>query len=176
MGRHRRFGLVARHGGEDAADHNHLPFEGVPHWRFHHHFGLDARGHQPSHHLLERGVCELRHHAFRDDRTNALQRHHLLHTGLGKLFEGPQALGQQLGHRFPHMANAQRKQHALKRNRLARSQTVQQVVHRLLGHALQRQQLIRRQGVQVRHISKEAGVHQLRHGLFPKPIHVHGLS
>ena len=67
MGGHRRFGLVARHGGEHAADHNDFTFEGVPQGRFHLDFGLDACGHKPSHNLLECRVCKLRHHALRDD-------------------------------------------------------------------------------------------------------------
>ena len=94
---------------------------------------------------------------------------------MGQLLKGAQALGQQLCHRLPHVADAQREQDTLKRNRLALGQAVQKVVHRFLGHALQRQQLICGQGVQIRHIPKEAGVHQLRHGFFPEPIHIHGL-
>ena len=95
-------------------------------------------------------------------------------AGLGQGFQVLKMLGQKLGRGLPHIANPQGKNEAGQGRGFTALDGADDIGRGFFREALQRDQVVFGEAVEIAHLFYQAGVHQLVHDLFPQAVNVHG--
>ncbi len=170
-------GLVAAERGQGAGQHEGLARQGQRRGGRGLALGpADAGGAQLRNHLavvllLEKGVDAGGH-----DRADVGHLREPLGAGLHDGVQGAEVTRQVLGRGLTHVPNTERVDKPRQCGLLRFLQRIEQVLRRLLAHAIQHRQTQQVQAVQVRQCLDQAGVHQLIDQLLAQAFDVHGAA
>ena len=116
------------------------------------------------------------HDTLRRDGTHIVDLRQFLHGSSGKGIKCLKMSGKHLGSLLSHLTDAQAVDQFGKIVFLGTLNRLHQIFRGLLTHPLQIDKLCGRKAVKVRHISDQAGIHQLLHQTGPQPLNIHGIT
>ena len=126
--------------------------------------------------IAVRGHAEPRHHALSNYSTNITNRCQLLCLCCQQCLHAAKLHSQRSCHLCAYMTDTQSKEQLVQLIRLARSNRCEQLVRRLLAHALKLQDILLLQAVQVRCITHQTGIQQRIDNRRPTAFNIHRLT